>query len=105
MGGHHNMSVVCENWPEIAQFFIERFPANIQPVLAPLLDILAEMVDLILDSTRTAEIQEVPTHRPSAYHEMSCVVEDLHKQVQSLTLMVESFASSVNKPGNFTSVR
>ncbi len=105
MDGHHNLSVAFENWPEITQFFIGRLSANSQPVLAPKLDILAEMADLIFDSTRTAEIQEAPAHRPSAYHETSCVVEDLHKQVQNLTLMVESFASSVNKPGNFTSVR
>ncbi len=80
------------------QFFMKRLPPNIQPVLAPTLpisslDILAEIADLIFHSTRTAEIQVVPAHRPSASHETSSVIEDLQKQVQSLTLMVESFAS------------
>ncbi len=91
------------------QFFIKRLSANIQPVLAPKLpvsslDILAEMADLIVDTTRTAEIQEVPAHQPSASHETSSVVDDLKEQVQNLTIMVESFASSVNKPEDFTSV-
>ncbi len=63
-------------------------------------DNLAEMADLIVDT-----IQEFPAHQASASHETSSVVDDLKKQVQNLTLMVESFASSVNKPENFTSVR
>ncbi len=70
------------------QFFIKRLPAKIQPVLAPKLperslDILAEMAGLIVDTTRTAEIQEVPAHQASASH-----VDDFKKQVQNLTLMV-----------------
>ncbi len=87
------------------QFSIKRLPANIQPTLAPKLrirslDILAEMADLIVDTTRTGDIQKVFTHRPSDSYETISVVEELHKQVQNLTLMVESFASSVNKLGN-----
>ncbi len=46
---------------------------------------LAEIADLIVDTTRKAEIQEVPVHRPSASHETSSVVEDLQNQVQNLS--------------------
>ncbi len=58
------------------------------------------MADLIVDTTRTGDIQKVPTHRPSDSHETISVIEELQKQVQNLTLMAESFASLANKPGN-----
>ncbi len=79
------------------QFFIKRLPANIHPLPVSSLDILAEMVGLILHPTRMAEVQEDPAHQASASHETSSVVDDLQKQVQNHTLMVESFASSVKK--------
>ncbi len=101
MDGHHSLSVLCGNHPGMThlrlifwkQFFIKCLRANIQPVLAPKLpvsslDILAEMADLIVDTARTAEIQEVPAHQASVSHETSSVVDDLKKQVQNLTLIV-----------------
>ncbi len=86
---------------------MKRLPVYIQPVFASKLpvsslDILGEMAGLIVDTTRTTEIQEVPAHQASTCHETSSVADDLKKQVQNLTLMVEIFASSVNKPENFT---
>ncbi len=48
--------------------------------------LFAEMADLIVGKTRTAENLEIPDHSPGDFHETISEVEKLQKQVHNLAL-------------------